>query len=291
MSRRASLSFGGMPSAFWVALFVLVVNDHLLKGSGLLPSLVTGKLSDFAGLIVAPVLLCAVLSVRTDRGRGLAIGWVALAFAAIKLSPACAQQAAALLTTLGVPSRIWCDPTDLIAFAILPWAALLARRVQPTPARLSRRITVAVASLACVATSSDSPSHTVVHGPFLINWTRSPIVAHVSRSWTSCAQPLAGGETFTPQGTPMMLVPAQVSAIGWDLGLVDAGVGSDCGLADIQVAGKRIRVAWGPLVGEGLSSEADNDDLVFERGIIVYGSAESPSFELGAMLQQDGVEP
>jgi hypothetical protein len=289
------LGFGSMPAAFWIALCVLVLNDHLLKGSGLLPSQVTGKLSDFAGLIVAPVLLCVVLSVRTDRGRGLAIGLIALAFAAIKLSPTCAHGAAALLTMLGVPSRIWCDPTDLIAFAVLPWAALLARHVQPAPARLSRRITVAVASLACVATSSDRPNPMVVHGPFLINWTRSPIVANVTRSWASCDQPLAGGETFAPQGMPMMLEPAQISAIGWDLSAFDAGLGSDCGLADIQIADKRIRVAWGPLVGQGVggldSDQAYDDNFAFDRGIIVYGSAESPSFELGTVLQQDGIEP
>ena len=39
---------------FWAALTILVLNDHLLKGAGLVPALLTGKLSDFAGLIVAP---------------------------------------------------------------------------------------------------------------------------------------------------------------------------------------------------------------------------------------------
>jgi hypothetical protein len=182
-----------------------------------------------------------------------------------------------------------------MAFAVLPWAGLLARRVQPMPARASRRVAVAVASLACVATSSDQSHPIEVHGPFLINWTRSPIVANVSRSWTSCDQPLAGGETFTPQGTPMMLEPAQISPIGWDLTAFDAGVGSDCGLADIRVADKRIRVAWGPLVGKGVggldSDEVYDDDYAFDRGIVVYGSAQSPSFELGTLLQQDGIEP
>jgi hypothetical protein len=43
-----------------------VVNDHVLKGSGLLPAAVTGKLSDVAGLFFFPVL-CASL-VRALRG-------------------------------------------------------------------------------------------------------------------------------------------------------------------------------------------------------------------------------
>ncbi len=35
---------------WWGALAVLVANDHALKGSGLVPGALTGKLSDFAGL-------------------------------------------------------------------------------------------------------------------------------------------------------------------------------------------------------------------------------------------------
>jgi hypothetical protein len=42
---------------FGAALSVLVLNDHWLKGAGLLPGWLTGKLSDFAGLIVAPILV------------------------------------------------------------------------------------------------------------------------------------------------------------------------------------------------------------------------------------------
>ena len=53
----------------WIAsLLVLIVNDHALKGSGLLPGVVTGKLSDLAGLVVAPVLLAVLLRVRTRGG-------------------------------------------------------------------------------------------------------------------------------------------------------------------------------------------------------------------------------
>src|SRR5690349_2000892 len=87
MSRAYWLRFAGLPAAFWAALFVLVLNDHVLKGSGLVPAVITGKLSDFAGLIVAPVLLCAAFSARSDRARGFWITLVALGFAAIKLSP------------------------------------------------------------------------------------------------------------------------------------------------------------------------------------------------------------
>jgi hypothetical protein len=86
MSRRSTLGFANLPVAFWAALFVLTLNDHALKGSGLLPGVITGKLSDFAGLIVAPVLLCAAFSARSDRARRMLLGLVALGFAVIKLS-------------------------------------------------------------------------------------------------------------------------------------------------------------------------------------------------------------
>jgi hypothetical protein len=47
--------------AWWLALALLALNDHVLKGAGLLPAWLTGKLSDVAGLVVAPVLLAALL--------------------------------------------------------------------------------------------------------------------------------------------------------------------------------------------------------------------------------------
>lgn len=71
--------WAGFPLAWWVALSVLALNDHVLKGSGLLPGVVTGKLSDFAGLIVAPILGCTALGLRSERGRLALFGVVALA--------------------------------------------------------------------------------------------------------------------------------------------------------------------------------------------------------------------
>ena len=50
---RPQLALG----TFAGALVVLLANDWLFKGHGILPNWLTGKLSDFAGLIVAPVSL------------------------------------------------------------------------------------------------------------------------------------------------------------------------------------------------------------------------------------------
>ena len=131
---RMNPSLSGFPRAFahpayWVALATLLLNDHVLKGSGLLPAVLTGKLSDFAGLIVAPVLACAAFGVRSHAVRAAWLALIALGFSAIKLSPMLAVAAGAVLTALGVRSYIWCDPTDLIALSVLPITWRLARQV------------------------------------------------------------------------------------------------------------------------------------------------------------------
>ncbi|MBL9036956.1 MAG: hypothetical protein JNG84_00445, partial [Archangium sp.] len=74
------------------AVALLAINDHLLKGSGLVPALVTGKLSDFAGLFFFPLFLAGLVSwlwappARLERAlvAGCAVLTV-FAFAAIKL--------------------------------------------------------------------------------------------------------------------------------------------------------------------------------------------------------------
>jgi hypothetical protein len=303
MSRASWLHVAGLPAAFWAALFVLVANDHVLKGSGLVPSVITGKLSDFAGLIVAPILLCAAFSARTERARGLWIGLVAAGFAAIKLSPALADAAGQLLTWIGIPSRIWCDPTDLVAFAVLPLSAMLARRVQPMPARLSRRFAIGVASLACLATSEDGPHETELRAPFLINWTQSEIEVRVTRSIVACD----GSEDGMRQEVVQRyrLGPAKMSPLGRSLGSDDAAAGP-CTRLDIEIDDATQRITWPqrfsePIQRDILSSNTPDqdyvdifelsydDDWAFESGVTVYGSASSPRFELGTLLE--GVQP
>ncbi|TMB63163.1 MAG: hypothetical protein E6J49_03055, partial [Chloroflexi bacterium] len=76
-----------------VALALLLLNDHVLKHE--FPSLLSDKLSDFAGLFFAPyVLLTIALVVLRPRERSAidALSWfmygaVALVFTALKGSP------------------------------------------------------------------------------------------------------------------------------------------------------------------------------------------------------------
>ncbi len=139
---------------WWAALLLLLLNDHVLKGSGLLPGALTGKLSDLAGMLVAPPLLVALLRARRPWGRMAAAALVGGGFALIKLTPQLAHAAEHGLGLLGLPSRIWIDPSDLWALLALPLGAWLSR---PVPARAGSpwpaRGAVALGAAACLATA------------------------------------------------------------------------------------------------------------------------------------------
>ncbi|TNE85668.1 MAG: hypothetical protein EP330_24770 [Deltaproteobacteria bacterium] len=124
---------------------LLVVNDHVLKVWW--PSALTGKLSDLAFLVVAPVVLAALLSyarVPELAAKRLGIGVIGLFFIGLQVWPALGDTVAGWLGGRHTP-----DLTDLAA---LPALALVPLAWRPTP-----RIPVALpfAALACVATSWD----------------------------------------------------------------------------------------------------------------------------------------
>ena len=121
-----------------IALVLLVANDHWFKGSGLLPDLLTGKLSDLAGMLVAPVLLATLLRVRTRRALLACHVAVASVFAGIQLAPGFAAQWSALMGLFGHPWTITCDPTDLVALPLLllSWALLVPEMDASKPALL-----------------------------------------------------------------------------------------------------------------------------------------------------------
>ncbi|MSP60271.1 MAG: hypothetical protein EXR72_08005 [Myxococcales bacterium] len=172
----------------WIAsLAVLVVNDHFLKGAGLAPGWLTGKLSDLAGYLLFPMLLAALLRVRTRRGAAFAhLASVALLLA-LELSPALC---ALLHRTLGV--RLWADPTDLVALAsiALSWRLLVPVAEAPIGVpRLLARSLGAVGALASIATSQNPPPDTSPPTPrpqpqtsqmFLWNQTTKDLQVRVS---------------------------------------------------------------------------------------------------------------
>lgn len=146
----------------WVgSLLVLLVNDHLLKGSGVLPGWLTGKLSDFAGLFMAPALLAALLKVRTRRGFFSVHAGLGLFFAALKLWAPAARGFEASLGWVGVPAHVVVDPTDLLAlvslFASFLWLTPLAERGREV-SRRAQASGLMLASFASIATSAPQPN-------------------------------------------------------------------------------------------------------------------------------------
>ena len=150
-----------MTSPLWLgALALLILNDHVLKGSGLLPGWFTGKLSDFAGMIVAPALFAALSGVRRRGGWLAAHVAVGFVFAAIQLSAPFAAMWSRAMGLLGMPWAITMDPTDLVALAMLPLAhyALLPVVQRPDPEAYRRLARVSAGGVGLVASVATSPA-------------------------------------------------------------------------------------------------------------------------------------
>jgi hypothetical protein len=121
-----------------VALMTLIVNDHIIKHHS--PGLLSGKLSDIAGLVFLPLLIISVYEVAGaavrrpwrlgERGVVAVAVFVAIGFAAAKLSTAVAATYGDMLGWLRwplighwSPVAIFRDPTDVLCTpaAIVAW--------------------------------------------------------------------------------------------------------------------------------------------------------------------------
>lgn len=122
------------------ALASLVVNDWWAKRA--CPGWLTGKLSDVAGLIAAPLALSAALGCAAwlaaalgksidpslrPRRLWLALAAIAVPFIAAKTSAAAAGALAEALALLGGRPRIVRDPSDLLALPALGVAWWIGR--------------------------------------------------------------------------------------------------------------------------------------------------------------------
>jgi hypothetical protein len=140
-TRRAGLPVSELLAPLpLLMLALLVVNDWVLKPS--VAGAITGKLSDVAGLAVAPLILTAaldlLLAAAARLGAGVdptlrawklaaAIAIVSAAFVAAKLSPAVAGAIAASLASVFGRAAIVTDPTDLLALPAIAIAGYHGR--------------------------------------------------------------------------------------------------------------------------------------------------------------------
>lgn len=142
-----------------LAIVTLLVNDHVLKGNA--PGWLTGKLSDFAGMLFFPFLATlAVALLRLPRPEWIAFPLTAVWFIAIKTMPWAASATASIHPW---PVRIVVDPTDLFALlslipAIWVWHRQSIKGISPRRARQTARVAlVMVAAVATIATSDTGP--------------------------------------------------------------------------------------------------------------------------------------
>jgi hypothetical protein len=157
---------------WWGALGVLVLNDHVLKRALLVPAWLTGKASDVAGLLVAVPLVVACVAARSAWARRAVAVGVAALFVALELSPAFVAEVERVSRALGIPWRLWTDPTDLLALVFLPLASWLAVFVDAGPVRVGRdRLAIAFAAVACLASGSGGSGTKPPSGPTVKNDT------------------------------------------------------------------------------------------------------------------------
>jgi hypothetical protein len=210
-----------------IAIATLLINDHVLKTFA--PSVLTGKLSDFAGLYFAPaVFLVGVFAITFGavERRPIAVARtvylvVAAIFAALKLSDATAAPLVSLAARVGFPVVVAVDPTDLIALCVLPFSyAAWSIRLRPDRLRVgwSRRLaTLSLAAASIVATSSPpGPSITSLAADLgadtiyaTVQYTSAAdgvyLLDVVDGSWRR-ASPLRGELIADPRGTGSVFV-------------------------------------------------------------------------------------
>ncbi|MDG4807901.1 hypothetical protein O7634_14185 [Micromonospora sp. WMMD1120] len=157
----STLSWLGHPVTV-LALVLLLVNDHVLKSA--FPGPVTGKLSDAAGLVLAPPLVAVLLTLLAPRlpPRAAALAGlvgVGAGFAIVKSSGYAAELASSAWTVLAGSSLVRADRTDLLtvpALGLAWWSWTRARRrpVRRRTARLVRLLVVLPSALLAVAATS-----------------------------------------------------------------------------------------------------------------------------------------
>jgi len=137
---------------FLVALALLILNDHVFKAQWH-GSYWTGKLSDVAWLVVAPVFLAAVLErLRVPRPRAVALVTSALTFTVLQLWPPLGETWVAWMGGAHVA-----DAGDLVTLPALGLAWLCWATASPQLHHWGRRLVGGVTVLALVATSRWEP--------------------------------------------------------------------------------------------------------------------------------------
>ncbi|GAA0988454.1 hypothetical protein GCM10009555_070160 [Acrocarpospora macrocephala] len=206
--RKSALAWIGHPLTV-AAVVVLLLNDHLFKG--LWPGVVTGKLSDFVGLIAAPALVNLLI-----RRPWLSILVTGAAFTLVKTTATGAYLASQAWTLVWGPSLVLADPTDLFALPALYAAWWIWNHPDPGAERLARAVVVIPVTVLAVSATGQS-EHYRPYSAYAVEVMGDKIVVAIRGYSSSDAYPKAGyvsgdgGRTWYGQSTPLTLNP-QTSA-------------------------------------------------------------------------------
>ncbi len=151
---------------FLFLVIVMVINDHVLKGGGLLHQGVTGKLSDFAFIFFVPIVVAYIFRVKTTRGLIISYLTVGGSFVAININSHCSQLVESIFAMAFIPLYLWPDPTDLIALTMIPCSILFVlRKKKPRPFQTSNYMQIAIAVVCVCACGATSPRHRYLPRP------------------------------------------------------------------------------------------------------------------------------
>jgi hypothetical protein len=173
-------------SALGFSICVFALNDHIFKGHPTFPAWLTGKLSDVAGLIVAPLTLIVLFGVTSRRSRLFCLLAPAAFLALINLSAECSLAVVEALAMIGLSWRLWPDLTDLWSLLVLPLTWILAtwiaspRRASAAgaPSSVGARLLGLAGAVACLATSQGPATHSAP--AYLVNRTGQTLEVEVA---------------------------------------------------------------------------------------------------------------
>lgn len=140
------------------SVVVLILNDHVLKGAGIAPAWLTGKLSDFAGLYFFPVLICDV-GEWALRQRSIVVSRKASALASVAVTGVVFSLGKTVPAVNHLVSEMWgamvCDPSDLLALPslVLSFCYLTRSKLSIRVPMWAHLLAVIVAAVASMATS------------------------------------------------------------------------------------------------------------------------------------------
>ncbi|MEU1727288.1 hypothetical protein [Nonomuraea sp. NPDC005692] len=189
-------------------VILLLLNDHLFKP--LWPGLLTGKLSDLAGLVVTPALMALLLGRRADLAATVLTG---LLFTFMKTTETGADLASQGWSLVAGPSRVLADPTDLIALPALALAWWVRQRSAGTDSPRRRiMVTVPLAVLAVTATAASVPPSAALSvdvtesGKIVVGTTgaeqRSRLSDDGGTTWTDGTAPTSARTSISAQCVP-----------------------------------------------------------------------------------------